>query len=525
MQSERKLCGHQSRREFLKYGIYGSLAAGLSSSLWLTGCGKSDSPLNQPNILWIVWDTVRRDHLSLYRYDKPTTPYLDSWARGARIFDNCISIANTTVPTHASMFTGLMPSEHQRNNTHNYLGDNFTTVAELLDQSGYQTYMYSANPHISRSRNFIQGFDIVEHPWDDRYKDEVLQRLRKKIVSQNRFNGAPKKIASHIPSSLLFKDGGELPQRRVTQWLRKCRSSKPFFIFLNYMEAHQPYLPMEVYRERLMSPGQVQKSYRIDRSLVPMRNYTFGLKEYSEEEIEITRLTYDATVAELDGLLENLLKSLQADGYLDNTIVILTSDHGEHLGDHHMLDHQYSVYESLIQVPLVIHYPKCLSPARDTRPVINSDLFCTVLELAGIGIPEPLQGKMVSLLKPQEERIRVAECPAYPTHCFRLVKRFSPDFDPMPWSRTLRAVYQGKYKYIWASDGKHELYDLEADPGELKNLIEIETNLAKKLAGNHDEWVARLKAVKAKAQQDRALTEQERRRLESLGYAGSRKSR
>lgn len=507
---------NMNRRDFL-----GLVGAGVTWAALPGGCGKDNSHSSLPNILWIVWDTVRADYLGLYGYNKPTTPFLDKWSQEARVFENCVSVASTTVPTHASMFTGLMPSEHRRSNTENYLGDEFTTIAELLQSSGYQTYLYSANPHISRKRNFTQGFDTAEHPWDDKYKYEALRVVRGKIAPQDRSSELTVNIRSSRISQWMIKASGELAQRGVEKWLTNCKRNRPFFIFLNYMEAHQPYVPPESYRERLMNAEQVKNSYKVDRSWAALWSYTFGKKQYSKQETELTRLTYAATVAELDGMLENLLKSLEAGGYLDNTIVVVTSDHGEHLGEHHMLDHQYSVYEQLMRVPLVIRYPQRFSPGRDTRPVMNSDLFPTVLELAGIEIPEGLQSKAVSLLRPRDERIRVGEYPSYPMHAFNAVKRVYPNFDPTPWCRSLRAVYQAENKYIWASDGRYELYNLAADPGESKNLIDTEANLTKKLAGIHDRWVVSLNTGKAQTQRGPALTEEERKRLESLGYVGS----
>jgi arylsulfatase A-like enzyme len=518
-----------TRRKFLKYGLYSGLAAGLQSSLWLTGCTRSKSSSTRPNILWIVWDTVRADHLSLYGYSKPTTPFLDNWAQKVHIFDNCTSVSNSTTPTHVSMFTGLMPGEHGRNNTENYIGNAFTTVAELLYDRGYQTYLHSANPLISRERNFTQGFDIAEHPWDAKYESEALRIFLSKLDPRDRstehliaFNSFSLPFSGALPGQM-FTTCGQLAQRGVEGWLKNCDRNRPFFIFINYMEAHQPYVPPESYRKRLMDPDQVNKSYSVDRSQLAKWSYTFGLKEYTDEEIELTKLTYDATLIELDDLLRDLITSLDVNGYMDNTIVILTSDHGEHLGDHHMLDHLYSVYESLIRVPLIIHYPKCFSPGRDKRPVTNLDLFPTVLELAGVEMPRGLQSKAVSLLRPQEQRLRMAECPAFTTQQFGIIKRFYPDFDPTPWSRTLRAVYHGKHKLIWASDGRYELYDLATDQDELKNLITIKSELAEKLAKIHDDWVVSFEPSKRGSLRDRPLTDEERRRLESLGYIGSRR--
>ena len=203
-----------NRRDFL-----GFLGAGAAWAVFPAGCSKDGfwtrSKDTRPNILWIVWDTVRADHLSLHGYGKLTTPYLDSWAQGARVFDNCISIANCTVPTHVSMFTGLMPSEHQCNNTENYVDDAFTPVTELLRESGYQTYLSSANAHISRSFNFTQGFDITEHPWDYKYKREAYRILKRKILPQDKSSKLPEKIRSQQISKWSIKACGRILRFRM----------------------------------------------------------------------------------------------------------------------------------------------------------------------------------------------------------------------------------------------------------------------------------------------------------------------
>jgi len=120
------------------------------------GCGGPQAP-ERPNVLWILWDTVRADRLSLYGYEKPTTPFLEQWARDALVFEDCLSTANYTVPAHASFFTGLLTSQHGAQNGRLYLDDEFTTIAEVLQSAGYRTYLYSANPHIAAEENFDQG--------------------------------------------------------------------------------------------------------------------------------------------------------------------------------------------------------------------------------------------------------------------------------------------------------------------------------------------------------------------------------
>jgi len=111
-------------------------------------CGPTSQapPLSRPNVLWIVWDTVRADRFTLYGFPKETTPFVEKWAADALVFDNCVSTANYTLPSHASMFTGLLPSEHGAHNDYAFLDDGFTTIAELFRDAGYETYLFSANP-------------------------------------------------------------------------------------------------------------------------------------------------------------------------------------------------------------------------------------------------------------------------------------------------------------------------------------------------------------------------------------------
>ena len=131
----------------------------------LLGCGACDDPAPaRPNVLWVVWDTARADHMSLYGYPRPTTPFVDRWAKDARVFDDCMSASCWTVPSHASMFTGLLPAEHGAMHGNEYLDDGLETVAETLQRAGYQTFAWAANPHVSVEENFLQNFEIQQHP-------------------------------------------------------------------------------------------------------------------------------------------------------------------------------------------------------------------------------------------------------------------------------------------------------------------------------------------------------------------------
>lgn len=507
----------------------GSALCTLLLLLVLAGCGEPGRApaAGGPNILWVVWDTVRADHMSLYGYGRKTTPRLDAWAQEARVFENATSTAGYTLPSHASMFTGLLPSEHCTHNGHQRLDDRYTTLAELLRGAGYRTFLFSANPQISASpaRNFGQGFETTEHPWSPRYAEAALELVERKLPPEDRSSELPEQLRQARSgegrlTAWNIKAAGEIAQRATLAWLDSLGDQRPWLVFLNYMEAHRPYIPPREYRERMMSAQEVERSYRVDRSWLPMWEYTFGLREYSEEEMSLTRATYDATLRELDDLFAELLDALERAGHLDDTIVILTSDHGEHLGEQHMLDHQYSVYEPLLRVPLVIHYPGRVEPGRDPRPVMNFDVFPTLLELAGLAAPEQAGSQAVSLLSPREQRARLAEEPESSEIGIRQVLATHPGWDPSRYQRRLRALTRARYKYIWASDGRHELFDLAEDPLEKRNLVASRSEVSNALAEELESRYAMLQLcrVTVDSAQPRGATPAERDMLETLGY-------
>jgi arylsulfatase A-like enzyme len=425
------------------------------------------------------------------------------------------------------MFTGLLPSEHCTDNDNARLDDSYTTVAELLRAAGYRTFLYSANPHIAGdpAGNFAQGFDREEHPWSPQWADQALRIVRAKVLPEDRSSELPEVLAAAregraqlVPANI--KAAGELAQKATLEWLASSDASRPFFVFLNYMEAHRPYIPPRPLRERFMSEAEVDRSYRVDRSWTPLWEYTFGLREYSEEEIGLTRATYDATLLELDGLLEALLGALGEGGFLDDTIVVLTSDHGEQLGEHHMLDHQYSVYQTLLRVPLVVRAPGRLAPGAEARPVMSFDLFPTLLELTGVAPPPGLRSTAVSLLSPQPDRVRFAEDPSTPKIGIAQVLPLHPSFDPRPFQRRLRTLVAGGDKLIQGSDGRRELYDLRADPLENQDRSREQPELAARLESQLDRYQESLARCTKPAQPHpkRQLTPEQQELLKGLGY-------
>jgi arylsulfatase A-like enzyme len=472
----------------------------------LTGIGCTDSTTEtRPNVLWIVWDTVRADHMSLYGYDRPTTPHLDQWARRARVFDDVLSTATTTIPSHASMFTGQLPTRHGVDDGHPRLAPEQRTLAEILRDADYRTYAFSANPYLGVQTDLVQGFERVEHPWSPIFSAEA-----KRIVADKVAPYASAEWARHV------KTAGGLARRGFEGWLRESAQDRPFLAVLNYMEAHLPLVPDRQYREAFLTEAQVEQSYRSPLLGAAVWQFTTGLTELDETRLAVLRGTYDAAIAELDHLLFELLGSLEQSGQLENTIVVLTSDHGELLGEHHMLNHQYSIHEPLLRVPLVISHPSLVEPGRDSEPAMNFDLFPTLLELTGTDGGH--DGEAVSLFSDRRGRVRLSEYPFASRSHVGLLALSHPGFDSAPFLRSLRALRVGDAKYVRRSDGSEALFALDSDPNENRDLVPERGAQARALGDQLQGWVERLQAGAAARGQPVEFSEETRAMLESLGY-------
>ena len=286
------------------------------------------------------------------------------------MFEDALSPAGYTLPAHASMFTGLYPSEHCTNNENARLDDSYTTIAELLKGAGYRTFLYSANPHIAAdpAGNFAQGFEREEHPWSPQWAEQALRIVREKIVPEDRSSELPEVLAAATrgPRRLMpanIKAAGRARQDRHAP-VAGGERREPALLRLPQLHGGAPALhPAPAASRAVPLPGG--RGSLLPRG--PLLDAASGstpsaCATTATTRSQLTRATYDATLLELDELLRDLLEALREAGHLDDTIVILTSDHGEQLGEHHMLDHQYSVYQTVLHVPLVVRAPGRLAP-------------------------------------------------------------------------------------------------------------------------------------------------------------------
>ena len=267
-----------------------------------------------------------------------------------------------------------------------------------------------------------------------------------------------------------------------------------------------------------MDERRVARSYRVSRSWLKVWRYSFGLYEYTEDDLATIGGTYDAVLAALDDLFNNLMTALESKGFMNNTVVILTSDHWEQLGEHHMLEHQYSLYNPLIRVPLVVRDPQRFSPGRGRRPTMTFDIFPTLLELAEAAPPDGFVSESRSLLAPQADRVRLAEYLVHFDVAIKGIKRLRPGWDSRPWERKLRAQIAGDHKFIWVCDAKHELYNIRRDPTELDNLFAYETGLAQRMQVRLKAYLATLTIRNGQVKDVSPLSEEQLRRHRSLGY-------
>lgn len=480
--------------------------------LWAGGCARESQPpagavaAGGPDILVVLLDTARADHLGLYGHERPTSPQLDALAAGARVFERALASANWTLPSHASLFTGLPPHEHGAVAAEGWLRDDAATLAERLRDAGYETYLFSANPFVSAEHNLAQGFEIQEHPWQPAWREQVRESMQRRELP-----GDP-----HESRFAPFKDAGEVIRRAFSRWRAGRDAARPYFAFLNLMEAHRPYYATREERLRFLSPEQVELSLRMQHGYRERHAFGFGLREYSAQELAATAGLYDAALSHLDEIVGGIANDLRDAGRLDQTVLAITSDHGEHLGDHHRLGHEYSLYDALIRVPLLLRYPPRVPPGREARPVQLLDLRSTLLELAGLPRDPGDRGR--SLLAPidaaVDPRWLLSESLEPKRKPVDAVLRDYPDFDPTPWLRSLRAVERDGEKLIQTEGGLLELYDRVADPAELRDLAAERPERARALA----QVLAELRGGEGPAAPSVRVDPEHERLLEELGY-------
>ena len=383
-----------------------TLAFALTISLGMsTGCrrapeaGTTKAPASPPNVLLITVDTLRADHLGCYGYERARTPHTDRFAdEGVRV-ERAIAPTPLTLPSHTSILTGLEPPAHSvRGNGVFRVPDSVQTLAEVLKAEGYQTQAFVSSDVLHHRFNLDQGFDGYEDDLSGEAKDALTQMQER---------------------------SGEQTMDRVLRWLdvrTESASPSPFFLWVHLFDPHAPYEPPEADAKLAATP-------------------------------------YDGEIASADRQIGRLVKALEPNGVLDDTILVFTSDHGENLGEHQEATHAMFIYEATQRVPLIFRYPRKLPAGRVfDGPARSVDIMPTILSLAGKTSGET-QGADLS------EALAGGPSSASPV-------QYSESFYPelILGMAHLEGVRQDAWTYIRAP--RPELYDRRTDPGELRNLLE-----------------------------------------------------
>lgn len=412
----------------------------------------AESSEGVPNVLLLILDTVRSANMSLYGYPRETTPNLERLAANGVTFDMAISTSPWTLPSHVSMFTGRLPYEFTSNFLIPYGGEH-PTLAEFFTERGYASAGFVGNlVYCTEESGITNGFT--------HYEDHQLRpsEFVKSSSLGRRLERSPffHRLFSHYD---VFgdKDAEEVTDEFL-DWVDDRPADRPFFAFLNYMDAHEPYLPPARFEQRF-GPGTERRNelntYFIRWAARP------GRAQMSAEELAAEVAAYDGTIAYVDEQIGVLLDRLREDGLLENTVVVVVSDHGEQFGEHGLHVHGNSLYLPNLHVPLLVAYGNNLPAGRrvDT-PVSVRDIPATVSSLAGLASVAPFPGESLERhwIQSGEDSVLAVE-PVF------------SELTDIRGAPTTKSLLVGHYHYIWGENRVEALFDIEADPQELTSLM------------------------------------------------------
>ncbi|MDD5556447.1 MAG: sulfatase [bacterium] len=414
---------------------------------------------SRPNVIIILIDALRRDHLGCYGYHRDTSPFIDSMAEKAVLFETAITQAPGTKASVGSLFTSLYPTMHTAlsHGSEGVEGDvlpsTVRTIAEILMEAGYATIGITANPHITAEFGFDQGFD-----------------------------------------TLIFRN--YLPARDLTEVaLSQVEgvSGKPLFLFLHYMDVHAPYDPPPPY-DTLYNP----------REGVPY--YVDGIpdREITPDELQFMIDRYDACINYTDACVRELFEQLARRGMMDNSMVILLADHGEQFLEHGGLGHGI-LYDEVIRVPLIMSFPAGgPATARISGHVELIDLFPTILSYARVPYrKDDICGRDLMPLIRGGRPVR--------TECYTERRHLD------------KSIRDEHYKYIFpcTPNRRELLFDLQRDPGEQRNLADSELQVAGNYRAMMEHWIGEMGKMSDRlgiAPQKVTIDERTREALKALGY-------
>jgi arylsulfatase A-like enzyme len=448
----------------------------------------------RPNLLLISVDTLRADHLGSYGYRLDTSPTIDALAAaGVRFADATVQWPKTW-PSMASMLTGRYPaSAGVRYAPRRPVSAEQTTLAEVLRGAGYATAAVVANPNVGRELAFDQGFDRFVESW--------LTELKRQTGAK-RLEDAPGAV-KHFTNATIVTD-------EAVRFLDSLAAGPPFFLWLHYIDPHGPYRPPREYR-RLFFGDHAAKPVPL-AELPPYQVQVDRERGVMSGDLGFYIGQYDREIRYLDDQLARLLAKLDALGLRENTLIVLTADHGESLDEHgYYLEHGKAPFQPTAHVPLIFALPGRVPAGRAvTEPVALVDLVPTVLELLDVPAPPGLQGRSL---------VPAWQGGASSPYVFMEAGTRTPSqlvIRKGPWKLVRFRAREDRERF--ARNGV-ELYDLSQDPGERRDVRSEHPEVARELEEALARWVATTPEYRpSKGEQPPRVDERTRQMLKGLGY-------
>lgn len=460
------------------------------------------------NVMIVVLDTLRADHLGAYGYSRPTSPHFDRLAAEGLLFENANSQAGWTKPSVATLLTGTYPHRHGVMSEYHALGGSPATLGELLSAVGYRTVAFSSNPWVTPQFRFDRGFEeFFQSVRASGVQLTLLFRVASRVEALVRRAGAGVELTGMVRSLVeAYPTNRERDTRLLAElrrWLRAHRDER-FFAYVHLIGPHSPYDPPEQYAAPFRPAAWKGGPPPVDP---PTRARSIFEKAPPVDALtrEMFIAQYDGAIAFTDHLLGSIREELEALDLLDQTLLIVTSDHGEEFYEHGSWRHWHALYNEVIHVPLVFRLPGVVPEGRRQDRAMLVDVAPTVAALAGLDSRADFDGR--NLLAGE-----AGEGPAFAEYW---------EFHGAGYESY--AALHGRWKMIRTRDGRRgrertEVYDLENDPGEQRNLLEASQPAA-------DVPVTELRAAldsfgrrDGRSAPEVVLNEETRERMRRLGY-------
>lgn len=456
----------------------------------------------RPNILWITLDSVRADHTSLHGYERDTTPNMATLGEEGYAFDTCITHSKSTLPSSGAILSGFAPTRNTLGVDGDVLPDDVRTIAERFSGAGYRTACLSRNSFVSSATGLDRGFDRFQWLASETIREAGLWTLTKYLLNIRKHSaGLTRDTAKHA-SPYLMNDVAK-------RWLSDFEGEdEPFFFYLHYNEPHRPYHPplsyIDEYADDLsMSPREaaefaVEVHYDLDEIIA-------NGCDLSDDEWAALEAMYDAEIAYTDEMVGRLIDYVDSLD-MDDTVVVVTGDHGELFGEYGLLSHGYVLIDAVTRVPLVIDGIGDLSVDGDDI-VQHADVMKTLLELAGADSGETIGVDL------REEGREYAVSQRGPVD-FDNILKYNQDFDHSKFHHpTLHSIRSDEHRYLY-SEEKKELFRLSDEETDVSDeLPEVAEDLESRLT----EWLEQ-HGDPIDEGRNREYSEAVQRQLGDLGY-------